>query len=87
VIVEPGDPWTEPVRMPGRVSRWRLTTCAGRADSEGSLEALAELVDGTIAALRTVDGCQSPTFARPFDLVIGPVTYAASVSTIQLASS
>jgi hypothetical protein len=87
VIVEPGDPWSEPVRMPGRVARWRLTAVGGRSDSEGTLALLADLVDGANAALRTLDGCQAPTWARPFDLVLDGVTYGSSVATIQISSS
>lgn len=87
VIVEPGDPWTEPVRLPGRVARWRLTAVGGRSDSEGTLALLAELVDDVIDALRTIEGCQAPTFARPFDLAIEGGTYGATVSTIQISSS
>jgi hypothetical protein len=87
VIVEPGDPWSEPVRMPGRVARWRLTAVGGRADSEGTLELLAGLVDGTNTALRTIDGCQAPTWARPFDLVLDGHPYGSSVATIQISSS
>ena len=87
VLIEPGDPWSEPVRMPGRVARWRLTAVGGRADSDGALEILGGIVDGANAALRTIDGCQAPTWARPFDLVLGGVSYGASVATIQIASS
>jgi hypothetical protein len=87
VIVEPGDPWSQPVRMPGRIARWRLTAVGGRSDSEGTLALIGELIDGTDAALRKLDGCEPPTWARPFDLVLDGVPYGASVTTIQIASS
>jgi hypothetical protein len=87
VIVEPGDPWSAPDRMPGRIARWRLTAVGGRSDSEGTLALLGELVDGANEALRTLRDCQAPTWARPFDLLLDGVTYGASVSTIQISSS
>jgi hypothetical protein len=87
VHVEPGDPWTEPARLPGRTSRWQLRAIAGRADSEGSYAQLGELVDLVDTALRTIDGCQLPSWAKPTDYTIDGVPYAASVATVQLASS
>jgi hypothetical protein len=87
VHVEPGDPWSEPARLPGRTSRWRLTAIAGKADSEGAHAELAEMVDGIDAALRTVDGCQLPAWSKPTDYAIGNVPYAATVATVMLASS
>lgn len=85
VLIEPGDPWSEPVRSPGRLSRWRLTAIAGRADSDGALEQLGELVDAIDAGLRRVDGAQLPTWARPTDQqqLDGP-PFASTVATIQL---
>lgn len=89
VIVEPGDPWTVPVRLPGRLSRWRLTAVAGRADTEGSLELLADLVDQVDAALRVVDGLQLPSWSRPVDRPIGTdsARYGLTVATVQLSSA
>lgn len=87
VIVEPGDPWSQPARMPGRTARWRLTAVGGRSDSEGTLALLGDLVDGTNAALRTLRDCEAPTWARPFDLVLDGVTYGSSVATVQISSS
>jgi hypothetical protein len=86
VHVEAGDPWTEPRRLPGRVSRWRLTALAGRPDSEGSLAQLGELVDLVDTALRTVPGCELPTWAKPTDYTIDGVPYAGTVSTVQISS-
>ena len=86
VLVEPGDPWAEWARMPGRVYRWRLTAVGGRADSEGSTTALAELVDKVDAALLapgTSRSTQLPTWAMPLDQTLGGVAYAATVGTIQ----
>lgn len=85
VIVEPGDPWASWERMPGRVYRWRLTAVGGRADSEGSLEELAELVDRIDAALLDPAASRStqlPAWARPVDTMLDGVSYAATVATI-----
>ena len=87
VHVEPGDPWTEPARLPGRTSRWRLTALAGRTDSEGAYLALAELIDQTDTALRSIPGCQLPSWSKPADYVIGEQTHAGSVATVTLATS
>jgi hypothetical protein len=87
VLVEPGDPWSEPRRLPGRVTRWQLMALAGRADSEGSLEKLGELVDAVDLALRAAPGCELPTWGRPTDYTITGVPYAGSIATIQVASS
>lgn len=84
VLVEPGDPWSEPVRLPGRISRWRLTAIGGRADTEGAYLSLGDLIDGCDVALRKLDGAQLPTWTRPLDYGIGGVPYAASVATVQL---
>src|SRR5580765_3061943 len=84
VLVEPGDPWSVPDRLPRRLSRWKLTAVAGRTDSEGAIETLAELVDQVDAALLAVDGLQLPTWARPFDSMLGAVPYAATTATVQL---
>jgi len=87
VHVEPGDPWSVPVRLPGRVSRWRLTAIAGRADSEGAFATLGDLIDAVDIALRAVPGCELPTWAKPSDYSIDGVPYAATVSTVQLATT
>jgi hypothetical protein len=87
VLVEPGDPWSEPQRLPGRVSRWRLTAIAGRPDSEGALEELAGTIDTIDTALRTLRGCELPTWARPLDTTLEGVPYAATIATVQLPSS
>jgi hypothetical protein len=86
VLVEPGDPWAAVDLSLGarRVGRWRLTLVAGRADSAGSLERLADLVDATDAALLTVPGVQLPTWARPFDTTLDGAAYAATAATVQL---
>lgn len=87
VHVEPGDPWSPWVRMPGRVYAWRLTAIAGRADSAGALETLGQLVDAVDAGLRTVPGCQMPSWSKPADYVIDGVPYAGTVATITYASA
>lgn len=87
VHVEPGDPWAEPVRMPGRLSRWRLTALAGRSDSAGALEALAELVDSVDAALLAGAGTRSsslPTWNKPSDYAVDGVPYAGAVGVLTL---
>jgi hypothetical protein len=66
------------------MSLWRLSAVIGRTDTEGSVVGLAELVELVDAALLTVDGCQLPTWARPFDAQLGAVPYAVTTSTIQL---
>jgi len=87
VLLEAGDPWSTPQRMPGRVGRWRLTAIAGRTDSDASLEELAELVDAIDVALGPLAGVELPTWARPVDYKLGGVTYAATVATVQYATS
>jgi hypothetical protein len=87
VLVEPGDPWSEPQRVPGRVGRWRLSAIAGRTDTEAALAALATLVDEVDAALRPLPGVQLPTWGRPFDYDVSGIKYAATVATIQYAPS
>jgi sugar phosphate isomerase/epimerase len=86
VVVEPGDPWTEPRRLPGRVTRWRLTAYAGKADTEGSLAELGELVDRIDAALRKVQGCELPTWAKPADYTLDGAARAGSVGTIEIST-
>lgn len=87
VLVEPGDPWSEPARLPGRVGRWRLSAIAGAVDTLAGLEELAELVDRVDAALRTVDGAQLPTWARPTVVELGDgVKRPATIGTIKYAS-
>jgi hypothetical protein len=86
VLIEPGDPWAAWERMPGRVYRWRLTAIGGRADSEGSLLELAELVDKIDAALlggAMTRSTQLPSWAMPSDVSLGGVAYAATIATIQ----
>jgi hypothetical protein len=86
VLLEPGEPWAAVDLSLGRrrTGRWRVTIVAGRADSAGAFDQLAELVDRTDTALLTVPGVELPTWARPFDVTLGGVLYAASSSTIQL---
>lgn len=84
VLIEPGDPWSEPQRMPGRNTRWRLTAIGGKADSEAAYAVLGDLIDGVDIALRAVDGAQLPTWTRPLDYALDGVPYAATVATIQL---
>jgi hypothetical protein len=84
VLVEPGDPWSSAQYLPRRVSRWRLTIVAGRADSEGALELLGELIDSVDIALLRVDGCELPQWGKPFDAALDGIPYAASVGTVQL---
>jgi hypothetical protein len=87
VLVEPGDPWAGPFGLHGRrMGRWRLTAIAGRADTAGVLETLADLVDTVDAALLTIGGAQLPTWAGPRDVSLGNVPYAASIATIELVT-
>ena len=85
VLVEAGDPWAAVDLSLGRkrVGRWRLTAVAGRADTAGIVEKLAELVDEVDRALLTVPGVQLPTWNRPFGGVLDGTTYAATTATIQ----
>jgi hypothetical protein len=85
VILEPADPWTEPVRMPGRRSRWQLTAIAGSASSDAALEQLGELVDQCDTALRTLAGVGLPTWTRPIDRTIGDVAHASTIGTFEAA--
>jgi hypothetical protein len=87
VLVEPGDPWSEPRRLPARVSRWRLTAIAGAVDTLAGQDELAELVDRVDVALRSIAGVQLPTWARPAPIEIADgVKRAAVLGTIQYAS-
>ena len=86
VLIEPGDPWSEPRRMPGRVSRWQLAAIAGRADTTGAYAELAELIDTIDAGIRTVPGCELPTWAAPADVTLG-IPYAAAIATIEIATA
>jgi hypothetical protein len=88
VHVEPGDPWAEPAYLKGtssgrRLSRWRLTAIAGRADSEASFVTLGELVDAVDDAMIALANGPRPTWAKPTDYLIDGVPYAASVATIE----
>lgn len=82
VLVEPGDPWSEPRRLPGRATRWRLTALAGKPDAAGALGELGELVDRVDTALRTVAGCELPSWAKPLDNAIE--SYAGTIATVQI---
>ncbi len=84
VILEPGDPWSTPARMPGRDSRWQLTAIAGSADSDAAYAELAELVDRVDAALRTIDGCGWPTWNKPRDAT-GDVQYPSAIGLFTMA--
>jgi len=86
VLVEPGEPWSEPRRLPGRVTRWRLTAYAGGADSEGAYATLGDLIDDVDTALRTLPGCELPTWSKPADETVGGVPVAGSVATVQYAN-
>lgn len=89
VHIEPGDPWSEPSQLRGgsggrRLTRWRLTAIAGRADSDSAFAILGGLIDRIDDALLTIDGAQLPVWAKPTDYLIGNVPYAASIANIQL---
>ena len=86
VLVEPGDPWAGVELSLGRrrTGRWRVTAVAGRADTDGALERLADLVDRVDVALLTVPGLELPTWSRPSDIQLDGASYAASSATIQL---
>jgi hypothetical protein len=85
VLVEAGDPWatTEAGMGRRRLGRWLLTLVAGRADTEGILESLAELVDQVDRALLTIPGVSLPSWAQPFSGTLGGVAYACTSATIQ----
>jgi len=85
VILEPADPWSAPLAMPRRESRWTLTAIAGVADSDAAIAQLAELVDSVDAALRTVPGCSLPTWSKPRDQLVGDASAPISVGTFVLA--
>lgn len=87
VQIEPGDPWSEPRRLPGRVTRWQLLALAGGGpDSEGALAQLGELVDQVDTALRTVAGCELPAWSKPTDYPLGGVPYAGALATVQIST-
>jgi len=90
VLVEPGDPWTEPHRLAsvrGRVSRWRLTAVAGAADRNAAYEELGDLVDRVDVALKTLQGVDLPAWARPLEAeVAGSRQAFSTVTTVQYAS-
>jgi hypothetical protein len=85
VLVEAGDPWAAVDLSLGRrrTGRWRITAVAGRADSDGIVERLADLVDQVDEALLRVPGVQLPTWSQPFAGSLGGVSYACTSSTIQ----
>lgn len=86
VLVEPGEPWASVDLSLGakRTGRWRLTLVAGRADTAGIMDSLANLVDVVDKALLTIPGVQLPTWQRPFDIVLSGNSYAGTSATIQL---
>ena len=85
VVVEAGDPWSEPFSHGrARLARWRLTVIAGRSDAEGSLAALGGLVDQVDDAIRTMRSVSLPTWGQPIDLALDAGTYAASVSLVSI---
>ena len=92
VLVEPGDPWSEPHRLAGtrgRVSRWRLTAIAGAADRNAAYDELATLVDLVDVALKGLGrSSELPSWARPVETeVAGTRAAFASIATIQHTSS
>ena len=87
VLVEAGDPWAAVSSLGRRrVGRWRLYAIAGRADSDGVIELLAELVDQVDRALLRLPGVQLPTWGRPINATVGGVAYAATEATIEYAT-
>jgi hypothetical protein len=88
ILLEPGDPWSEPQRLPRRVGRWRLTAIAGAVDTEGGLLELAGMVDTVDLALRAVPGAQLPTWARPAVTEIEDgVRRRSAIATISYSST
>jgi hypothetical protein len=85
VLVEPGEPWAEPHTLGHgrRNGRWRLTAVAGKADTEGAVETLADLIDAVDGALWKLPNVELPTWSMPRDVLLGNVPYAASIGTIQ----
>lgn len=88
-LLEAGDPWAAVDLSMGRrrTARWDITLVAGRTDSEGALAMLAELVDTADRALLALPGVQLPTWAKPFDAMLGSVPYAATKSTVQMITT
>lgn len=86
VVVEPGDPWSEPKRLPGRVTYWRLTAYVGKADTEGGLVELGEMIDRIDAALRKVGGCSLPTWAKPADYQLDGASRAGSIGSVEIGT-
>jgi hypothetical protein len=95
VLVEPGDPWAEPLRLGGgtahRTSHWRLTAIAGKVATDQAYTALAELVDSIDLALRAAHDevgspiyPQLPTWQRPSYLELGGVPYGSAIADITL---
>jgi hypothetical protein len=89
VHVEPGDPWSEPAALKGgasgrRLTRWRLTAIAGRADSDAAFVTLGELVDAVDDALVRLSGAQLPVWGKPTDYLLDGVAYASAIATVQL---
>jgi hypothetical protein len=93
VLVEPGDPWTEPGRLGassgrGRTSRWRLWAIAGAADRNAAYDEIATLIDQADHGIRSLAGAELPTWARPLEQDVAGTRLAfASIATIQYASS
>jgi hypothetical protein len=86
VLVEPGDPWAGVDLSLGRrrTGRWRLTAIAGRTDTDGAIEKLAELVDVVDVALLAVQGLELPTWSRTSDTTVDGAAYSACTATVQL---
>lgn len=84
VMVEPGDPWTEPSRLPGRLSRWKLTAIAAAVDSDASIAELAELVDAVDTALYGLQGVQLPTWSKPADIQLEGVLRPATTAIVSI---
>ena len=90
ILLEPGDPWTEPRRAAptrGRVSRWRLSAIPAAVDTVAAIDELAGMIDEADAALRTISGLELPSWARPIEQEIAGIRRAVSIATIQYASS
>jgi len=86
VLVEAGDPWAAVDLSLGRrrTGRWRLTAVAGRTDTDGIVEKLAELVDAVDPALLAIPGVQLPTWGQPFSASLDGTAYACTAATIQV---
>lgn len=86
-LLEPAEPWVDRATPSRNLrTRWRITAIAGRSDTAGAYDELADMVDGIDAALLSLRGASLPTWGAPHDVTLGNVAHPASVGTIELHS-